>query len=672
VRRNKIMEEDVMTAAAQRGASSIAPVSTSGKLINIDNGGTLTDICVIDGDQVWRTKTLTTPYDLSECLFAGLKKASRAIYGKEDMLSLLLSTEYIRYSTTQGTNALVERKGPRLGVVLGGTLKAADLQGEAAEKDLFAALVGERVVSIAADVTGDALETAAVRAINALSAAGANRVIVAYGGATRDSGEVELKRVLLRKFPPHLLGAIPMLYSHEVAGDGNDVRRTWTAIFNAFLHPAMERFLYNAEHKLREFKTRNPLLIFRNDGQSARVAKTSAVKTYSSGPRGGAEGAKALAQHYGFNKLLSMDVGGTTTDIVVVENGVVRAEPRGHIQGVRTSFPLCDVVSVGVGGSSIIRAEGEAIVVGPQSVGSAPGPACFGLGGREATITDAFLVTGLLDPESYFGGELKIDLARARAAVAEKVGSPLNLDEVAAAEAMENAWVAKIAASLKRYTTITPDTVLAAFGGGGPLVACKVAEAAGISRIIIPGLAAVFSAFGIGFSDVGHQYQAPIENNEGGTDAAALKACRDLLWERARRGMYAEGADIDACRSECVLHVADGDEEQLIPLKGDVLPAGLPANAHLSLVLDVVKPIAHARLTGSFGGKTVPAESKGVRRTRIGAKWQELPVYRAEEQAVGATAAGPAILEEAFYTCRIESGWRLEINAADDILLTKI
>ena len=311
-----------MTAAAQRGASSIAPVSTSGKLINIDNGGTLTDICVIDGDQVWRTKTLTTPYDLSECLFAGLKKASRAIYGKEDLLSLLLSTEYIRYSTTQGTNALVERKGPRLGVVLGGALKVADLQGDAAEKDLFAALVGERVVSIAADVTGDALETAAVRAINALSAAGANRVIVAYGGTTRDSGEVELKRVLLRKFPPHLLGAIPVLYSHEVAGDANDVRRTWTAIFNAFLHPAMERFLYNAEHKLREFKTRNPLLIFRNDGQSARVAKTSAVKTYSSGPRGGAEGAKALAQHYGFNKLLSMDVGGTTTDIVVVENGV--------------------------------------------------------------------------------------------------------------------------------------------------------------------------------------------------------------------------------------------------------------------------------------------------------------------------------------------------------------
>ncbi|MCK9285828.1 MAG: hypothetical protein M0P39_16280, partial [Rhodocyclaceae bacterium] len=138
-----------MTATAQRGASGSAPAVAGGKLINIDNGGTLTDICVIEGEKVWRTKTLTTPYDLSECLFAGLRKASKAIYGREDLLALLLSTDYIRYSTTQGTNALVERKGPRLGLILGGELKAAGLQRDAAEKELFAAVVGERVATIA-------------------------------------------------------------------------------------------------------------------------------------------------------------------------------------------------------------------------------------------------------------------------------------------------------------------------------------------------------------------------------------------------------------------------------------------------------------------------------------------------------------------------------------------
>ena len=654
-----------MAAAAHGGVGASA--SAGGKLINIDNGGTLTDICVIEGERVWRTKTLTTPYDLSECLFAGLRKASLAIYGREDVLALLLSTDYIRYSTTLGTNALVERKGPRLGLILGGELRAANFQHDDAAKEMFTALVGGRVATIAPDLEGDALEAAAVQAVNALAAAGASRVVVACGGAGREGSEAQLKRVLLRKFPPHLLGAIPVLYSHEVAGDANDARRAWTALFNAFLHPAMERFLYTAEHKLRAFKTRNPLLIFRNDGQSARVAKTIAIKTYSSGPRGGAEGSKALAQHYGFKNLLSMDVGGTTTDIVIVEGGVVRAEARGHIEGVPTSFPLCGVVSVGVGGSSIIRVEGGALVVGPQSVGSAPGPACFGLGGKEATITDAFLVLGLLDPVSYFGGELKIDRERARAAIAEKVASPLKIDEEAAAEAMENAWVTKIATNLKRYTTITPDTTLAAFGGGGPLVACKVADAAGISKVVIPGLAAVFSAFGIGFSDIGHEYQAPLASN----DNAALKTVREQLRERARRGMYAEGADIDQCRCDFMLHISRGDDEQAIPLMGEVLPAGLAADAHLSLSLDVTKPIAHASLSGRFGEQLKPAVSRASRRTRSGGKWQTLPVYRVEEQSAGASASGPAILEEAFYTCRIEAGWRFEINTAGDILLSR-
>src|SRR5208283_6172856 len=121
------------------------------------------------------------------------------------------------------------------------------------------------------------------------------------------------------------------------------------------------------------------------------------------------------------------DIGGTTTDICLIENGQVRTDRRGRIEGVTTSLPLCDVVSAGVGGSSIIKVEDGKIKVGPESVGGAPGPACFGLGGKEATITDVFLTTGLLDPACYFGGELKIDIDRARAAIEENVAKPLNL-----------------------------------------------------------------------------------------------------------------------------------------------------------------------------------------------------------------------------------------------------
>lgn len=650
--------EDLAVAAAPPRAKAAAP----GKLINIDNGGTLTDICVIDGSRVYRTKTVTTPYDLSKCLFDGLVKASKLIYGEDDPLALLLSTEYIRYSTTQGTNALVERKGPRLGLILGGGLKPEALRADQRQAELFEALVGGRVETLDDALGGEAFEAAAVRAVTTLSSGGANRIVVAYGGAGRDGGEVKLKKLLLRKFPPQLLGAIPILYSHEIVDDARDARRAWTALFNAFLHPAMEGFLYNAEHKLREYRTRNPLLIFRNDGHSARVARTIAIKTYSSGPRGGAEGSRALAAHYGFKRLLSMDVGGTTTDIGLVENGVVRAHRYGHVEGVETSFPLCDVVSAGVGGSSIIKVEGKTIKVGPESVGGAPGPACFGLGGKEATMTDAFLLMGLLDPASYFGGELKIDVERARAAIAEKVARPLGLTEEKAAQAMEDAWVAKIAASLKDYAPVTPDTVLAAFGGAGPFVVCKVADAIGVKKVIIPGLAAVFSAFGIGFSDIAHRFEAPLPSN----DAAGLEACRSKLLEQARRAMFGEGAELDECDISESLQVTDGQGgERDIPLAGG--KAEIPGQGRVTLSLQALKPISHARLSGSFGKNLKAAVPRGKRATLAG----DLPLYQVEEQSAGASAAGPAVLEEAFFTCRIESGWSFEINEAGDILLSR-
>ncbi|NKF21854.1 hydantoinase/oxoprolinase family protein [Solimonas marina] len=638
-----------------------APASGTGKLINIDNGGTLTDICVIEGAQVWRTKTLTTPYDLSKCLFEGLRKISRVIYGEEDLLKLLLSTAHIRYSTTQGTNALVERKGPRLGLLLSG-LDAAALQQDAQQRDVFGGLVGTRVETLDLGTDEAALEVAATQAINRLASAGANRIVIGVGGAQRDAGETRLKKMLLKKFPPHLLGAIPLLYSHEVVQDDDDVRRVWTALFNAFLHPAMERFLYSAEHRLREYKTKNPLLIFRNDGDSARVSRTAAIKTYSSGPRGGAEGAKALAAHYGFERLLGMDVGGTTTDVSLVEAGAVRTDRRGRIEGVATSLALCNVTSAGVGGSSILSVVDGRIKVGPESVGGAPGPACFGLGGTEATITDAFLVQGLLDPVSYFGGELKIDVERARAAIDERIAKPLKLSVEDAAAAMEQAWVQKVADALKAFTTITPDTTLAAFGGGGPFLATRIAEAAGIKQVLIPGLAAVFSAFGIGFSDIAHEYEAPLT----ATDAATLKATREQLLERARRGMFAEGFDLADCRIETWLQVGD----ELQPLLGDALPS-LPQGAKPSLLLKATRIIARATLAGQFGSAEQAAIADGTRQARIDGQAQALPLYRTEQQSAGVQAQGPCVLEDAFFTARIDAGWRFEINASGDILLTK-
>lgn len=638
-----------------------------GKLINIDNGGTLTDICIVDGVNVHRVKTLTTPHDLSRCFIDGLAKASKAIYGKEDLPSLLLSTDHIRYSTTQGTNALVERKGPRLGLIVSGSLTAFKIRQEGGDEGLFDALVGDRVAELDMSLDGDAFEVAAVKAVGQLASSGASRIVVAYGGTERRVHELRTKAVLLRKFPQHLLGAVPILYSHEVVEDEDDTRRVWTALFNSFLHPAMERFLYNAEHKLRAYRVKNPLLIFRNDGESARVAKTIALKTYSSGPRGGMEGTKAIAAHYNFEHLLMMDIGGTTTDIGEVRRGLVRTDARGRVEGVEVSFPLCDVVSVGVGGSSIIKAEAGKIKVGPESVGSAPGPACFGLGGKEATITDAFLLSGLLDPASYFGGEMRIDRDRAATAIAKNVAEPLGISQEDAVVAMERAWVEKIALSLKAFTEITSDTTLAAFGGAGPFAVCAVAEAAGISRVLIPGLAAVFSAFGVGFSDIGHRYEAPLAS----ATPDALDASLNDLMERGRRGMFAEGFDLNECVLSRVLQISSNQGDQTVVLDGVKLPSNIPVGATLSVALSVIKPISRPTLRGSFGGASTNALSDKVRRILHGTTFEDVALYRAEEQPSGAVASGPCVLEEAYYTSRIDKGWQFEFSDSGDILLTR-
>ena len=635
--------------------------------INIDNGGTLTDICIFQNDEVSRAKVVTTPYDLSKCFFDGLKKASAVVYGDENLGRLLEEVDVIRYSTTQGTNALVERKGPRLGLLLSaGSTVPEKMKAE--DPEVFDALVGARIATIDQSVLGsEAGELEVVRLINALTAAGANRIIVSLDGASFENDEQRLFKVVLRRYPRHLLGAVPILCGSDLTCDLDPVRRTWTAVINSFLHPAMEKFLYNAENGLRAYRTKQPLLIFRNDGDASRVAKTTAVKTYSSGPRGGMEGMRSYASAYGIDDMVAIDVGGTTTDISLVENGVVRSHRRGLIEGVQTSFPLCDVVSSGVGGSSIIRVADGEIKVGPESVGGLPGPACFGLGGKEATMTDGFLVSGLLDPDTFFGGQMKLDRERALSAIEEAVARPLGLPVDQAVALMEEAWVGKVARSIKAYDGLTGDTVLAAFGGAGPFAVCRIADQVGIDRVLIPGLAPVFSAFGLAFSDIAHEYAAPLR----GRQVSDVRECRDALIERTRRGMFAEGATLEECSIEEALTLTDAAGERVIAFSGDVLPSALPADARVSLALTVVKPIAKPSLSNQFGPQTGKALAAGTRRVLIDGGWRDLPLYRVEDQTPGVGADGPAVLEEAFFTCRIDAGWRFQINAARDISLTK-
>ncbi len=640
--------------------------------INIDNGGTLTDACVIYGENVFRAKTLTTPHDLTQCFVEVLREVSKRIYGEPRLDTLLEEVDYVRYSTTQGTNAVVERKGPRLGLILPKGQDPTMLASNESERQLLEILVGDRVAELNLALDEEALDSAVIAVVNELISCGASRLVVSLGGPRLVADETRVKRFTLLHYPRHLLGAVPILFSHQLSDDRDNRRRTWSSLLNAFLHPDMERFLYSAEGVMREHRALNPLLIFCNDGSSSRVAKTTALKTWGSGPRGGMEGARALAGHYRRETLLTMDIGGTTTDIGMVEAGAVRERRWGNLEGIEVSVPLCEVESLGIGGSSIFRVAKGSIQIGPESVGGAPGPACFGYGGKEATMTDAYLLLGILDAESYFGGKLRLDAERAKAAVKENVGKPLGASLDDALVEMDNAYVEKIAKAMANLVRTPESTSLLAFGGGGPISACRVADKLGIHEIIVPHMAAVFSAFGIGFSDIAHRYEAAL------TDASAdqIAAVTEQLIQRARRDMFAEGFDLAECAVERSLSYALNGEQGSQSLDGESkLPDSLRQADDLRLQLSATKTIEHFNLGSADNKPAAEATTTRVRVVRLPAAGnllaQRVPLFRYEEIGPGQWGNGPAVVEDEYFTCFVPESGRFLINDNRDLVLNK-
>jgi len=613
------------------------------RLINIDNGGTLTDIVVGSGTDFTFTKTLTTPVDLSQCLFDAMTKASAQLFGKADLAGLLHSTRHIRYSSTQGTNALVERKGPLIGLITDDPQLVEALRGSEETAELWVDLIGARVEVVSPDGTPEELARELVAGINRLTTAGAERLVVAAASLER---EHLYKRTMLKNFPRHLLGSVPILFSREFAADTSRTRQVWSGILNSFLHPTVERFLYSAEHRLRAYKVKNPLLIYRNDGASSRVAKSVALKTYSSGPRGGLEGTRALAEAYGLANVLMIDVGGTTTDVGAVQDSTIAVDRRGSIQGVDISYEMSDVRSTGVGGSSIIAVRDGEITVGPESVGAAPGPACFGFGGTQATITDVNLLLGVLDPETYLEGEMALDAERSRAVITRTVAEPLGISLEEALILMEDTYSRRLAHAFADLVDAAGDTTVAAFGGGGPMSACGAARLADVRHVLVPRLAAVFSAYGISFSDIAQSYESDIT----GLGAEAIDAAKQRMEAAAARDMFQEGHELSECDLEWTTITEDESE---------------------ILTLRAVFRLPHPTFDGGVPAENSVAVASGTRRVRSSASQVDtVSVYRLDDQKPGAAASGPAIVEGPFFTARVPAGWRLNISAAGDLLLT--
>lgn len=635
-----------------------------GILVNLDNGGTFTDVCVTDGDRLAHAKTPTTPHDLTKCFVDGLRAASDRFYGEEDLPRLLRETDYLRYSTTSGTNAVVERKGSPVALLVEAGAEG-DVYGLTASVDagLWQALVPHPAVGIAVGEDGSIDERAFTAAVNALLETNAARIVVALRSV---AAEKTVKSLLLERYPRHLLGAIPFTLSQELVEDADDARRTLTTVLNSYLHPGMEHFLYGAEKASKTNGLSSPLLIFRNDGDSARVAKTTAIRTWGSGPRGGLEGSIAYAELYGADVLVGMDVGGTTTDVSVVLDKNVSVRARGLVNDAETSLPIPDLSSVGLGGSSVVVVAGDQITIGPRSVGAAPGPACFGRGGTDATVTDALLVVGAFDPDSYLGGDLKLDIERAERALITHVGEPLGLSTQEAALAVLRVFEELAGAAVRERIVAAgrapEEATMLAFGGAGPVLACGAARAAGINRVIVPHLSAVFSAFGIGFSGLAHEYSVPMPDSADG-----VAAVRDELLLRARRDMAGEGVEPEDCTfGSASRFVNDGVLDDRAWANGT--PAAGDGGAD-QLVVRAWHPLPTLTLAADDDGALRPATADGTRRINFAGEAQDVPVYDPDHLAAGQTAVGPALIAGDYLTCLVEPSWRVRVTNNLDLIL---
>ena len=639
-----------------------------GLLVNIDNGGTFTDVCVHSEAQVVHAKSPTTPHDLTQCFVGALTRVSRELYGAEDLSRLVRDIDYIRYSTTSGTNAVVERKGTPVALLVEkgeeGSVYglATALQGDS----LWTSMVPIAPVGITIR-PGAAIDSAELTAaVNDLLAKGAQRLVVALRSA---EAEARVKEELLDRYPRHLLGAVPFLLSHELVSDDDHARRVFSALLNSYLHPGMEHFLYGAENVCKQHHLASPLLIYRNDGNSARVAKTTAIKTWGSGPRGGLEGALAYARLYGASPLIAMDIGGTTTDVAVVVDGQVKLNAYGNVEAGNTSFAMPELQSFGLGGSSVMRVQGGRIVIGPESVGSVPGPACFGRGGTHATLTDALLLSGVIDGDNYLGGELKLDAERAAAAIQANIAGPLNIALADATERAIRAFEAEVAAVLLKTLAAAgqraDQAVLLAFGGGGPMIAPGIAREAGLRRIIVPQMAAVFSAYGIGFSALAHQYQTSLT----GVSAADIAAARDRMSARARHDMSGEGVDPAQCRYDFALWKDTASGVVQTALDAAALQA-LQPSADARLVLTASYALPSFQLTADRATRQTPAPVSGSAQVLYGGSdGQRTPVVSADALAPGHHLTGPALLRSSYLTCLVDRGWSLRVSDNHDLII---
>jgi len=562
--------------------------------INIDVGGTFTDCYLTHAGRVAWGKSATTHDDLSRGFLNALAEACKGLgAGVEQVLG---GTDLLRYSTTVALNALLQRAGPRLGLITtaghedmlfigngrawGDGLPLAEQRRVAQARMPEPLIARDMVVGLKEriDCFGQVVrpvdEDDVLEAIQYLVDRGVQGIIVALlWSCANPAHERRVREILREEYPEVYLGNIPILLSSDIVSKWREYARTTTSILSGFLHAEMTSQLLGIGDRLRDLGYHRPLQMVQNTGGVAKLTRTRVIDTYQSGPVAGLMGGAFRARSLGLENAICTDMGGTSFDLGLI----VRERPRYYslrpvIDRWAVDLPLLEVKSIGAGGSSVAWLNatfGNRLEVGPQSAGSMPGPVCYGMGGTRPTVTDADVVLGFVNPDNFLGGRMRLEADLAHEAIRRHIAKPGGMSVEQAAFSIKRVVDQKMGREIFKEVVLKGfdprEFALFAYGGAGPTHCCGYAEALGIRRILLFPESSVFCAYGSSTLEVTHVYERarPLAlydpaSGEYLGDFATFNQTVEELEAELRRDMAAEGLDLGGMRLALELELRYG------------------------------------------------------------------------------------------------------------------
>jgi N-methylhydantoinase A len=668
----------------------------AGLAVAVDIGGTFTDVALQDRatGRVWRAKTPSVPSDPSEAFMRGVGLAlEQAGQGAKAL-------DRVLHGTTVATNMILENKGAKAALITTAgfrhvlTIGRQDIPRRA---NLYAwikparPVPASRVVEVRERIAAggsvlEALDEASVRdAAQACREMGVTAVAICLLHAfANPAHERRTAEILMQELP-----GVAITASTDVLPVVREYERSLATALNAVVTPGVATYIARLQNRLAEMEVDAPLLLMQSNGGVAGAPRirTAAITTALSGPAAGVVGAREAAADCGIANLITVDIGGTSADICLIENGRIGLTQSGQVGDWPLPLPMVDMVTIGAGGGSIARIKNGVLAVGPESAGAVPGPAAYGRGGLLATVTDAHVALGHL-PSSLLGGGMRLDVEAARRVILETVAKPLDLSIEAAARGIlaivdNNMMGALRVVSVERGHN-PADFVLVPFGGAGPLHGCSLARLLGMRRVMIPVAPGVLCADGLLAADIKAEFSRTLPR-AGAIDIAAAEAAFAELSQQAADWLQSERvADNRRVLSRTALMRYRGQGgEVATQWHGDAvaLEAAFEAQHRALYGFTLDAPVECVTLRVEAIGKVAqpPRQSlprgNGARPSSthlmsIEGVPADVPVYDRATLGAGDRFAGPAVVSQLDATTLVHAGWHVEVQASGALIMS--